>query len=158
MAAGVAGLAAWPADATPAAPTPTTIVADELDLDGLDYNGVVDLSTPGGSVEAMEFTVDGLELSGDVHVSVPGPNGHPIQISAPELHVDQGAKLFLARLEGELELLFFPVDLDFTPDDPPPLTFDELELDDVTIELYMMEAGKISMSSLSLTAGGDTAE
>lgn len=136
--------------------TPATILASRLSLSGLGYDGIVDVQTALDEVKAMKFTLRGLRLD-NVTVSVPTAET-ALRITGRFGQVRTGSgersTIYLRQLKGKLKLGPIPIPVDFTPENPPPLTFPWLVFDDVTIGLYLLDGGDLTVPDATMSAGG----
>ncbi|WP_399929786.1 hypothetical protein [Streptomyces kanamyceticus] len=102
---------------------PWQLEASSLLLKGLDYKGVVNLTTAGGKKkQALKFTVDDGTDIGDLHQIAPGPDGTKYHIRADEGSTstirDGQTVMYTERLQGNL---FGLIPIVFDPEHPPPL-------------------------------------
>ncbi|MEV7197885.1 hypothetical protein AB0N81_39740 [Streptomyces sp. NPDC093510] len=102
---------------------PWELEASSLLLKGLDYKGVVNLTTAGGKKkQALKFTVDNGTDIGDLHQIAPGPDGSKYHIRADEGSTstirDGQTIMYTERLQGNL---FGLIPIVFDPEHPPPL-------------------------------------
>ncbi|MFH8290842.1 hypothetical protein [Streptomyces sp. NPDC018059] len=102
---------------------PWELEASSLLLKGLDYKGVVNLTTAGGKKkQALKFTVDNGTDIGDLHQIAPGPDGTKYHIRADEGSTstirDGQTVMYTERLQGNL---FGLIPIVFDPEHPPPL-------------------------------------
>ncbi|MGW6533251.1 hypothetical protein [Streptomyces venezuelae] len=102
---------------------PWQLEASSLLLKGLDYKGVVNLTTAGGKKkQALKFTVDNGTDIGDLHQIAPGPDGSKYHIKADEGSTstirDGQTIMYTERLQGNL---FGLIPIVFDPEHPPPL-------------------------------------
>lgn len=139
----------------PVGRTPTTILASRLSLSGLGYQGVVSIATATGPVRALRFTLSGLRLD-DPTLSVPGA-ATALRITGEVGRVTTAAgrrsTIYLRQLKGKLKLGPLPIPVDFTPENPPPLSFPWLVFDDVTIGLWLLDGGDLTVPNSRLSAG-----
>lgn len=154
-------VAASPATAAgPDAPTvnrtPTTILASRLSLSGLSYGGVVRVPATVGEVSALKFRLSGLRLD-DVRVSLPQRGGEALRINGRYADLDTAlftkSTLYVRQLKGRLKIGLIEIPVDFTPENPPPLTFPWLLFTDVTIGLYALDGGDLSVPDAELLVG-----
>ncbi len=136
---------------------PTTILASRLSLSGLGYDGLVDVPATTGDVTALKFTLDSLRLD-DVTVSVPTDRS-ALRITGRYGQVrtssSEQSTIYLRQLKGKLKIGPIPVPVDFTPENPPPLSFPWLIFDDVTIGLYLLDGGDLTVPDATMTVGGE---
>lgn len=143
--------------AGPGAPTvnrtPTTILASRLSLSGLSYSGVVDVPVLKGEVKAMKFGLSGLRMD-DVQVSLPQSDGRALRMSGRYADLDTAlfarSTMYVRQLKGHLKLGPVKIPVDFTPENPPPLTFPWVLFTDVTIGLYALDGGDLSVPDAKL--------
>lgn len=159
--AGVLGVTFTAQGSGVAGNTPTTITAESLSLSGLGYDGVVDVATHAGGAKALKFVVSGLKLRGDVKVSLPRGNGRAMEISGPSATLSTPSVksvLDVVQLRGKLDLGIVKIPVDFTPENPPPLTIPWLKFTDVTIGVYSVTEGDLDVDAPHLEADADYAE
>ncbi|MBA0124205.1 hypothetical protein H0B56_01455 [Haloechinothrix sp. YIM 98757] len=134
--------------------TPTTILASELTLSGLCYDGVVEVPTVDGLVPALKFEASSVDLD-DVTLSL--PDGPATRIEGPLVEVDtdlgERTTLYLRRLKGKLTDGLLTYEVDYSPENPPPASFPWLTFTDVTIGLYALDGGDLNLPGPSLEAG-----
>jgi hypothetical protein len=102
---------------------PWRLEASSLLLQGLDFKGVVNLTTSNGQTkQALKFTADkGIDI-GDLHQLVEGPNGktYHVQAAKGSTSVIRGGQvtLYTESLQGNL---FGLIPITFDPEHPPPI-------------------------------------
>jgi hypothetical protein len=113
-------------DETPPFPIPNQpwhLEASSLLLQGMHYEGVVNLRMPNGQTkQALKYTVkDGIDI-GDLHQTLTGPGGKTYHVQAAKGSTstirDGTATLYTESLSGNL---FGVIPITFDPEHPPPI-------------------------------------
>lgn len=133
---------------------PWTMTADELRLSGLTYHGVVRVPTDGpASKRALKFTASGLVITSLVQTAETA--GHTTTLSARPGSVStiegDTITLYTERLKGNLMAGPAPVPVDFTPDNPPPLSLPSLRFTNVTVKNAALLGGTLSIGDARLS-------
>jgi hypothetical protein len=113
-------------DETPPAMIPNEpweLQASSLLLQGLDYQGVVNLTMPNGETkQALKFTADNGVDIGDLHQIVAGPDGkqYHVQAAKGSTSTIRGGRvtMYTQSLSGNL---FGLIPITFDPEHPPPV-------------------------------------
>ncbi|WP_369201409.1 hypothetical protein [Streptomyces sp. PU-14G] len=139
------------AEQTPAqvANDPWFLEASSLTLKGLDYKGVVNITTPDGkSKQALKFTSSGLDI-GDLHQTVKGPGGLTYHVQAAEGSTstirDGEVTMYTEELKGNL---FGLIPITFSPDTPPPINVPFAYFTDVTVKQAGQFGGTLTVPGL----------
>jgi hypothetical protein len=130
---------------------PWTLESTMLTLSGLNYDGLVKVKTEGGTVKTvMKFTATGVDIK-DLHQLTKGPNGSTYHVKASSGSTstikDGTVTMYTQELKGKL-LGIIPVD--FTPDEPPPLTLPVLFFTDVTVVQAGQFGGTLTIPGMHL--------
>lgn len=126
------------------------LTADESEMEGLAYAGIVTAETATGEVRALRFTADRNRLT-DMRIAVTQSEltqtSHGSGDTVLSGHVVMDVTLFKATLLGA------PVE--FTPDNPPPaeLILPDMTFTDVEAHLLLMICDKMTVDGFSQTLG-----
>ncbi|UNO39876.1 hypothetical protein [Streptomyces sp. MST-110588] len=120
-----------------------------LTLRGLDYEGVVNLTTPDKKTkQALKFTADSIDID-DLHQIVDGPDGRKYHVaSAPgSTSTITGGKvtMYTERLQGKL---FGIIPIVFDPEHPPPLNVPFAYFTEVKITQAGQFGGNLTIQGL----------
>ncbi|MEU5835107.1 hypothetical protein ABZ820_15725 [Streptomyces diacarni] len=139
------------AEQTPAqvANDPWFLEASSLTLKGLDYKGVVNITTPDGKTkQALKFTSSGLDI-GDLHQTVKGPDGLTYHVQAAEGSTstirDGEVTMYTEELKGNL---FGLIPITFSPDTPPPINVPFAYFTDVSVKQAGQFGGTLTIPGL----------
>ncbi|MGY1438085.1 hypothetical protein [Streptomyces reniochalinae] len=139
------------AEQTPAqvANDPWFLEASSLTLKGLDYKGVVNITTPDGKTkQALKFTSSGLDI-GDLHQTVKGPGGLTYHVQAAEGSTstirDGEVTMYTEELKGNL---FGLIPITFSPDTPPPINVPFAYFTDVSVKQAGQFGGTLTVPGL----------
>ncbi|WP_436981223.1 hypothetical protein [Streptomyces sp. enrichment culture] len=128
---------------------PWYLEASSLTLKGLDYKGVVNITTPDGRTkQALKFTASGLDI-GDLHQIVKGDNGLTYHVEAAKGSTstirDGQVTLYTEELKGNL---FGLIPITFTPETPPPINVPFAYFTHVTVKQAGQFGGTLTIPGL----------
>ncbi|MFY1596995.1 hypothetical protein [Micromonospora sp. WMMD737] len=112
------------------AAVPSKLTGSKVTMDGLRFEGVVDLPTADGSLKALKFTMD-RAVTDDFLLRAPAPTGRTMRFATDRLTVQGDVAFYATRFVGRLlgvkitltPALPFPDGLPITS--PVPITFTE---------------------------------
>ncbi|MGW7517575.1 hypothetical protein ACWGJ2_18490 [Streptomyces sp. NPDC054796] len=133
---------------------PWTLESSKLSLHGLNYEGVVNVSTANGSQkQALKFTADSIDI-GDLHQIVEGPGGTRYHVEAAKgsNSTITGGKvtMYTESLKGNL---FGLIPITFDPEHPPPLNIPEAMFTKVTVKQAGQFGGNLTVPGLHQYVG-----
>lgn len=128
---------------------PWNLEASSLTLKGLDYKGVVNITTANGKTkQALKFTASGLDI-GDLHQTVKGPGGLTYHVQAAKGSTstirDGQVTMYTEELKGNL---FGLIPITFSPDTPPPINVPFAYFTDVTVKQAGQFGGTLTVPGL----------
>jgi hypothetical protein len=140
---------------------PDRMLGSKLTLSGFGFDGVTELTTAdGGSIRVLQFSMD-RAVTEDFELRVPGPGERTTSLTSSALTVQKAAgdagrkvKFYCSRFSGKLTIDIFgvefeiPLPLTFTPDFPPPLTFENMIFTDVDIQLVFVDSDVLKAPNL----------
>jgi len=140
---------------------PDRMLGSKLTLSGFGFDGVTELTTAdGGTIRVLQFSMD-RAVTEDFELRVPGPGERTTSLTSSALTVEKGAgdagqkvKFYCSRFSGKLTIDIFgvefeiPLPLTFTPDFPPPLTFNNMIFTDVDIQLVFVDSDVLKAPNL----------
>lgn len=127
------------------AENPGTLTADRLDMTGLSYDGLVELPTASGTIEAMQFSMDSSTSTPFKLVVTVGT--HTVVTTSTSLTVSGHVTFYAAEIKGNL-LGTLPVD--FTPQSPPPAVTPDLFFTDATVSLVDVISDSLTATKFSM--------
>jgi hypothetical protein len=119
---------------------------DKLTMYESTYDGVVELTTPGGPLRALKFSMD-KSVTKPFSLTIGEPADHTTLIKSGELTTDGNVRFYTPRFEGKL---FGVIPVVFTPDSPPPLTLPVLWFTDVKINLAFVRCDTLTADPLRI--------
>lgn len=125
---------------------PGTLRARSLTMYGLSYDGVADLPSHKGTVQALKFTMDRAVLD-SVDQSA-GAGAEQGDMRTGRLTVRDHVIMYTTRLSASV----LGIPLTFTPERPPPLTLPIMIMTSVVAEQPSVSAGSAEASGLALRA------
>jgi hypothetical protein len=133
---------------------PWTLKSSVLTLHGLNYDGIVQVRTAGGSVkDVLKFTATGVDI-GDLDQFVVGPGNTHTEVRAAKgstSTIRNGTvTMYTESLSGNLLGL---IPITFTPKAPPPLTLPELFFTDVTVVQAGQFGGDLHVPGMQVLPG-----
>ncbi|WP_428814983.1 hypothetical protein SALCHL_004673 [Streptomyces albus subsp. chlorinus] len=128
---------------------PWYLEASSLTLKGLDYEGVVNITTPDGkSKQALKFTADALDI-GDLHQIVKASGGltYHVQAAKGSTSTIRGGKvtMYTEELKGNL---FGLIPITFSPESPPPINVPFAYFTDVSVRQAGQFGGTLTIPGL----------
>ncbi|MET0491716.1 MAG: DUF6114 domain-containing protein [Actinoplanes sp.] len=134
-------------DDVPAVPNDGGLLeGDRLTMYESTYDGVVEMTTPGGPLRALKFSMD-KSVTKPFSLTIGEPGGHTTLIRSGELTTDGNVRFYTPRFEGKL---FGVIPVVFTPDSPPPLTLPVLWFTDVKINLAFVRCDTLTADPLRI--------
>ncbi|WP_461009021.1 hydrogenase expression protein HypF [Streptomyces capparidis] len=129
--------------------TSWVLESTRLDLHGLAYHGVVNVTRQNGqTVQALKFTASGLDI-GNLHQIVNGENGYDYHVQARDgstSSFENGTvTMYTERLKGKL-LGIIPIEFD--AEHEPPLVLPELFFTDVTVTQVAQYGGTLNIPGM----------
>ncbi|MGW1975387.1 hypothetical protein [Streptomyces sp. NPDC001889] len=135
---------------------PWVLESSLLTLTGLDYHGIVEVTTGGGKVKkALKFTARAVDIK-DLHQLVRGPIGTTIHVEARKGSTstirDSTVTMYTEELKGNL---FGLIPVTFSPRTPPPVNVPFAFFTDVRVVQAGQFGGTLTVPGLSnhLTGG-----
>ncbi|WP_049564312.1 hypothetical protein [Streptomyces sp. SBT349] len=130
--------------------------ATSLTLHGLSYEGVVNVTTPNGTVkQALKFTADALDI-GDLHQIVDAGSGarHHVATDPGTVSTFRGGTvtMYTERLEGNLFGLIPTV---YDPENQPPLDLPFAHFTDVSVTQAGQFGGTLTMQGMHIYTTDD---
>ncbi|MEW2379264.1 hypothetical protein AB0883_24630 [Micromonospora sp. NPDC047812] len=112
------------------AAVPSKLTGSKVTMDGLRFEGIVDLPTADGSLRVLKFTMD-RAVTEDFLLRAPGPADRTMRFATDELTVQGDVAFYATRFVGRL----LGIKITLTPDlpfpdglpvtSPVPITFTE---------------------------------
>jgi hypothetical protein len=129
--------------------TSWVLESSRLDLHGLAYHGVVNVTRRNGqTVQALKFTASGLDI-GNLHQIVNGENGYDYHVQARDGSTSSfkngTVTMYTERLKGKL-LGIIPIEFD--AEHEPPLVLPELFFTDVTVTQVAQYGGTLNIPGM----------
>lgn len=121
---------------------PGHLKGSQLVMNGLSYDGVVEVPTATGSIPSLQFSMDKSVVS-DFSLLVPGSDGHDLLTLADELTVEGDVKFYTNRFSGQL----LGIPLTFTPDFPPPLVLSDMTFTNPDINLVYIASDSLTAAN-----------
>ncbi|HEY3008669.1 MAG TPA: DUF6114 domain-containing protein [Micromonosporaceae bacterium] len=127
---------------------PSRLTGSRVTMDGLSFDGVVDLPTKsGGTVRALQFSMD-KSVTTDFTLTTPDVNGARAVFKTKALtvagHVKFYASRFAANLCDPITEIVCVIPVVFTPDSPPPLTLPNMAFTDPDIQLVFVDSDTLT--------------
>ncbi|SHG03826.1 DUF6114 domain-containing protein [Streptoalloteichus hindustanus] len=139
-----------------AAVRPFTLAGTKLTLYGASFDGVTDVPTLNGTKRALAFRVVGVDVT-DMVMTADAGEGRKMTVRAAAGSVTtiRGLNVVLhtERLVGKLDVLGIPIPVDFSPDNPPPLTLPLLTFKDVTVTNAQQLGGTLTIPGATIGFG-----
>jgi len=110
------------------------------------YDGVVDLPTANGTLQALKFSMT-KAVNKPFKLTIPEPNDHTTLIESDELVTEGNVRFYTPKFKGNL---FGVIPVTFTPESPPPLTLPVLWFTDVKIDLAFVRCDTLTADPLSV--------
>ncbi|MEV2250195.1 hypothetical protein AB0I94_06420 [Streptomyces sp. NPDC050147] len=131
---------------------PWHLEASSLTLKGADYQGVVNLTMPGGKTkQALKYVVQNTDI-GDLHQIVEGPAGKKYHVQAEKGSTStiRGGEttMYTESISGKL---FGLIPITFDPEHPPPLNIPLIYFTDVKVQQAGQFGGNLHVPGLSQT-------
>ena len=135
----------------------SVIVAGSATLDGLSYQGTVQVPTASGTLTMMKFTMSSLTLAGDVRATVT-QNGQTTVTTNSSLEFNGGVVLYATTLSGRL----LGVSITLTPGNVITVLLKLLNsltplvpvtMTDVTTDNFLVASDHLQANQLAITAG-----
>ncbi|MEU1151104.1 hypothetical protein ACFYO9_01740 [Streptomyces sp. NPDC005863] len=128
---------------------PWRLEASSLTLKGADYQGVVNLTMPGGqSKQALKYVVQNTDI-GDLHQIVEGPGGKKYHVEAAKgtTSTIRGGEttMYTESISGKL---FGLIPITFDPEHPPPLNIPLIYFTDVKVQQAGQFGGNLTIPGL----------
>ncbi|MGV9884187.1 hypothetical protein [Streptomyces sp. NPDC003006] len=128
---------------------PWHLEASALTLMGADYQGVVNLTMPGGRTkQALKYVVQKTDI-GDLHQIVEGPAGKKYHVEAAKgstSTIRNGeTTMYTERISGKL---FGLIPITFDPEHPPPLNIPLIHFTDVKVQQAGQFGGDLTIPGL----------
>jgi hypothetical protein len=111
------------------------------------YDGVVELDTSAGKVQALKFSMD-KAVNEPFSLTIPEADGHTTLIESKKLTTDGTVRFYTPSFKGKL---FGVIPVTFTPESPPPLTLPVLWFTDVEINLSFVRCDTLTGQPLKIT-------
>jgi Family of unknown function (DUF6114) len=132
----------------PVAASPSRLTGSRVSMDGLSFDGVVDLPTKSGdSVRALRFSMD-KSVTTDFTLTTPTVNGAGAVFKTKALTVAGNVKFYASRFAGNLcdpiTEIVCVIPVVFTPDSPPPLTLPNMAFTDPDIQLVFVDSDTLT--------------
>lgn len=124
--------------------TPSLMTAASLSMNGLSFDGVVDLPTKTGTIKVLQFSM-AKSVATPFQLSVPGPNSTSITLRSSSLTVERNVGFYATRVTGKL---FGVLPVTYTPDAPPVLTVSDVIFTDAEIELVYVRSESLTAPAL----------
>lgn len=127
-----------------------TMHARTVDMSGLSFDGVVELSTIDGPIRTLKFSMSQVVMR-DYSLETPGDarRGAPLRLTVGQLTLTSNVSFYTTRMSGRLGGLL-PVT--FTPDAPPPLVPPVLNFTDFTSEQVFVRSDTLGAKGLATSA------
>ncbi|MFE0138481.1 hypothetical protein ACFWY6_44135 [Streptomyces sp. NPDC059037] len=128
---------------------PWHLEASSLTLKGADYQGVVNLTMPGGKTkQALKYVVQNTDI-GDLHQIVEGPAGKKYHVQAEKGSTStiRGGEttMYTESISGKL---FGLIPITFDPEHPPPLNIPLIYFTDVKVQQAGQFGGNLHVPGL----------
>lgn len=128
---------------------PWILKSTKLTLAGLDYKGIVEVRTGGGTVKpVLKFTASSVDIK-DLHQLVDGPGNTTMHVAADEgstSTIRNGTvTMYTEELKGDL---FGIIPVTFSPEKPPPLNVPLAIFTDVTVRQAGQFGGTLTVPGL----------
>jgi Family of unknown function (DUF6114) len=140
---------------------PDRMRGSTLTLEGFAFDGVTELDTAGGgNIRVLEFSMT-KAVTENFELLVPGSGKHTMSLKSSALTVQQAdkdgrrVKFYCSEFTGKLVLdvlgvpFEVPIKLTFTPDFPPPITFNKMVFNDIDIQLVFVDADVLKAPNLN---------
>jgi len=124
-----------------------TLETKSLTMYNSTYDGVIDLPTAEGTVQALKFSMD-KAVNKPFKLTIPETSGATTVIESNELITDGNVRFYTPSFQGKL---FGVIPVTFTPESPPPLTLPVLWFTDVTINLAFVRCDTLTADPLDLS-------
>jgi hypothetical protein len=138
---------AGPDDVPPVSLKGGTLETKRLTMYNSTYDGVVDLPTAEGTVQALKFSMD-KAVNKPFKLTIPERSGANTLIESDELITDGNVRFYTPSFQGKL---FGVIPVTFTPESPPPLTLPVLWFTDVKINLAFVRCDTLTAKPLDLS-------
>jgi hypothetical protein len=125
----------------------STLRTASLTMYNSSYDGVVQLDTAKGKVEALKFSMD-KAVNEPFTLTVPEVGGFDTVIESRKLTTDGDVRFYTPEFKGKL---FGVIPVTFTPESPPPLTLPVLWFTDVTIDLAFVRCDTLTGDPLKVS-------
>lgn len=140
-----------PGDQTIVNQNPSEQITASLTQVLLTFDGVTDLRTVGGTIRVLQFSM-GSSTSTPFELRVPVAGGHTMSLRSTQLTVSGNVRFYTTKLVGNL---LGALPQTYTPDSPPPLPagllVPALAFTDVTIQLVLVHADKLTAPGLAIS-------
>ncbi|MEU0882113.1 hypothetical protein ABZ345_26150 [Lentzea sp. NPDC005914] len=161
----------------PPAPAPVaaggrswTLTASQLDLNGLNFVGVVDSVLNGQVIKVLKFTTQEMKIKNLVQTADIQP-GYKLVTAAragSTSTVDRKPlkdqkepppiiELYTVQLKGNLNLLGFKIPVDYTAATPPPLNVPIVTFTEVTVRNTDLKGGNLTIPGARISVVSDQA-
>ncbi|WP_328470091.1 DUF6114 domain-containing protein [Actinoplanes sp. NBC_00393] len=136
------------ADGLPrAAIKPGLMKVGSLTMYNSTYEGVTELPTRNGTIQALRFVMD-KAVNKPFSLEIDEPGDATTLIKSNELITDGNVEFYSPRFAGKL---FGLIPVTFTPEQPPPLTLPVLWFTDVTIDLAYVQCDVLTADPIAIT-------
>lgn len=125
---------------------PSRMLAANLTMTGLSYDGVVDLPTATGTIRALLFSMKS-SVATPFELRAPTTGGGQTSIRSRSLTVEGSVKFYTTRFHANL-LGFIPVT--YTPASPPFLTVPDILFTNADIDLVYVTSDKLAAPAMTI--------
>lgn len=123
-----------------------TLETASLQMFNATYDGVMDLPTANGTVEALKFSMT-KAVNKPFKLTIPEQDGHTTLIESDKLTTEGNVRFYTPEFKGKL---FGLIPVTFTPASPPPLMLPYLWFTDVKINLAFVRCDTLTADPLSV--------
>jgi hypothetical protein len=120
---------------------------DSLTMYDSSYDGVVQLDTAKGKIDALKFSMR-KAVNEPFSLTVPEVGGRTTLIESKKLTTDGNVRFYTPEFKGKL---FGVIPVTFTPESPPPLTLPVLWFTDVKINLAFVRCDTLTGDPLKIS-------
>lgn len=168
-----------PASSAPPPPAPApvaaggrewTLTASRLDLNGLNFVGVVDAVLNGKVIKVLKFTTLDMKVKDLVQTAEVAPGmklvtaaraGSTSTVNLIPARKDMPPppiiELYTVQLKGNLNLLGFKIPVDYTATNPPPLNVPIVTFTEVTVRNTDLKGGTLTIPGARISVVSDQA-
>ena len=139
-----------------------TLTASRLDLNGLDFVGVVDAVLNGEVVKVLKFSVKDMRIRDLVQTAEVAPGvrlvttarpGSTSTVTVPK-DSEEWIELFTLQLKGKLDVIGLKFPVDYTAAHPPPLNVPIASFTEVTVRNTDLVGGTLTIPGAKIEIVG----